>query len=147
MFQYLFDNNININENIINKLKENFYFNESEDTLLLSEDGLYKLINDQIYKFSLVEQNEIQKIPFKNTFLIKQNKPFKKNKYPDNWISPNHETLHIKTLVFRYGEKGNTELHLIFNSKKLIDLFILSKLDEKQFSFQEDLELFYKLLQ
>ncbi len=141
------DINTNINENIINKLKDNFYFNEIQDTLLLCEDGLYKIINDQIYKFSLVEQNEIHKIPFKNTFLIKQNKPFKKNKYSENWISPNHEILHTKNLVFKYGEKGNTELHLIFNDKHLIDLFILSKLDEKQYSFQEDLELFYKLIQ
>ena len=148
MYQYLFNSiNTNINKNTLDKLKDNFWVNEIEEHILLSENGLYKIINDQIYKFSLVEQNEIKKIPFKDNYLVKQNKPFKKNKYSNNWISPNHEYIKTKIYIFKYGEKGNTEFHLVFNHDKLIDLFILSRLEETQHSFQEDLELFYKLLQ
>jgi hypothetical protein len=148
MYQYLFSNiKNNINKSILDKLKDNFWCNEFEEHILLSDNGMYKIINDKIYKFSLVQQNEIQKIKFKDNYLVKQNVPFKKNKYNDNWISPNHEYLKTKKYVFKYGEKGNTEFHLVFNHDKLIDLFILSKLEDTQHSFQEDLELFYKLLQ
>tara|TARA_B100001093_G_C26797495_1_gene1001827 strand:+ start:213 stop:659 length:447 start_codon:yes stop_codon:yes gene_type:complete len=148
MYQYLLaDIKNNINKAILDKLKNNFWCNEFEEHILLSDNGMYKIINDKIYKFSLVENNEIYKIPFKDSYLVKQNNPFKKNKYHDNWISPSHEYLKTKKYIFKYGEKGNTEFHLVFSNKKLIDLFILSRLEETQHSFQEDLELFYKLLQ
>ena len=148
MFQYLFcDMNINsINDNTVNKLKNKFYHVEQDDICILSENGLYKIINDKIWKFSLKEQNNIYKIPFQNTFLIKQNKPFIKNKYPENWIPQNHESIHLKTHIFKHSQKSNTELHVIYKNNIIFDIFILSNLDENRHSFKEDLDLFYRIL-
>ena len=48
MFQYIFnDTNLDINRNTIDKLKDNLYYDETLDTLLLSDSGLYKIINDK----------------------------------------------------------------------------------------------------
>ena len=148
MFQYLFDNiNIHsINSNTINKLKDQFHHIELNDIHIFSENGLYKIINDKISKFSLVEQENITKIPFKKTYLIKQNKPFIKNKYPENWIPPNHESIYLKTHIFKHSPKSNTELHIVYNNNDINDIFILSNLNENQHSFKEDLEIFYRIL-
>ena len=139
--------NINsINDNTVNKLKNKFYHVEQDDICILSENGLYKIINDKIWKFSLKEQNNIYKIPFQNTFLIKQNKPFIKNKYPENWIPQNHESINLKTHIFKHSQKSNTELHVIYKNNIIFDIFILSNLDENRHSFKEDLDLFYRIL-
>jgi len=148
MFQYLFDNfDIpSINTTTIQKLKDHFHHIENNDTHILSENGLYKIINDKIYKFSFCEQKNIIKIPFQKTHLIKQNKPFIKNKYPENWLPPNHQSLHFKTHIFKHCPKSNTELHIVYQDNNVNDLFILSSLNENQHSFKEDLELFYRIL-
>lgn len=147
MYQYLLDIPIDkLNINIINKLKEQFHHSSREDTLILSENGLYKIIDDAIYKFSLVEQNNIYKIPFKDTNLIKQKTPFKKNKYSVNWIPPNHNSIQLNTIVFKHSYNSNTELHIVIFNDKINELYILSNLDETQHSFKEDLELFYRIL-
>lgn len=148
MFQYLFNDIIpsSLGSNTINKLKDQFHHIEFDDIHILSENGLYKIINDKIFKFSINEQQNITKIPFKKTYLIKQNKPFIKNKYPENWIPPNHESIHFKTHIFKHSPKSNTELHIIYNNDDINDIFILSNLDENRHSFKEDLELFYRIL-
>ena len=147
MYQYLLDIPIDkLSINIINKLKEQFHYSSREDTLILSENGLYKIIDDTIYKFSLVEQNNIYKIPFKDTNLIKQKTPFKKNKYCVNWIPPNHYSIQLNTNVFKHSYNSNTELHIVIFNDKINEVYILSNLDETQHSFKEDLELFYRIL-
>lgn len=148
MFQYLFDNidihSINVAK--INKLKDQFYHIEKDDIHILSEYGLYKIIDDKIFKCSLIEQTNIHKVPFKKTFLIKQNNPFIKNKYPENWIPPNHQSINLKTHIFKHAQKSNTELHIIYNNNIVSDVFVLSNLDENRHSFKEDLEIFYRIL-
>tara|TARA_B110000438_G_scaffold297914_1_gene345121 strand:- start:1287 stop:1736 length:450 start_codon:yes stop_codon:yes gene_type:complete len=148
MFQYLFNDIIpsSVGPNAINKLKDQFHHIEFDDIHIFSENGLYKIINDKIFKFSINEQQNITKIPFKKTFLIKQNKPFIKNKYPENWISPNHESIYLKTHIFKHSPKSNTELHIVYNDDDINDVFILSNLNENQHSFKEDLEKFYSIL-
>ena len=94
----------------------------------------------------MVEQNNIYKIPFKDTNLIKQKYPFKKNKYNENWIPPNHDSIQLNTIVFKHSHNSNTELHIILNNDKINEIYILSNLDETQHSFKEDLELFYRIL-
>ncbi len=148
MFQYLFEgiNNKSINDKTIHKLKDTFFHIEKDEIHILSENGLYKIINDKIFKFSLKEQDNIYKIPFENSFLIKQNIPFVKNKFPENWIPQNHESIYLKTHVFKHSEKSNTELHITYMNDIVTDLFILSNLDENRHSFKEDLDLFYRIL-
>lgn len=148
MYQYLF-NDIHtkpINSNTINKLKDNFHHIELNDTHIFTENGLFKIINDKIFKFTINEQQNSTKIPFQNTYLIKQNKPFIKNKYPEIWIHPNHQAVRLKTHVFKHSPKSNTELHITFNNENITDVFVLSNLNENQHSFKEDLQLFYRIL-
>jgi len=148
MFQYLLEgiNNKSIKDNTIHKLKDTFFHIEQDEIHIVSENGLYKIINDKIYKFSLTEQNNSYKIPFENSFLIKQNIPFVKNKYTENWIPPNHKSIYLKTHIFKHSEKSNTELHITYINDIVADVFILSNLDENRHSFKEDLDLFYRIL-
>lgn len=147
MFQYIIDIPIDkLKVDILYKLKEQFHHTNRKDTVILSENGIYKIINDKIYKFSLVEQNNIYKIPFKNTNLIKQNIPFKKNNFNENWVPPNHESIQLNTNIFKHSSNTNTELHIVLYNDKINDIYILSNLDETQHSFKEDLELFYRIL-
>ena len=88
----------------------------------------------------------ILKIPFENSFLIKQNIPFVKNKYPENWIPQNHKSIYLKTHIFKHSEKSDTELHITYINDIVADVFILSNLDENRHSFKEDLDLFYRIL-
>ncbi len=147
MFQYIIDIPIDkLKINILDKLIDQFHHTNRNDTVILTENGLYKIIDDKIYKFSLVEQNNIYKIPFKDTNLIKQNIPFKKNKFNENWIPPNHESIQLNTNIFKHSYNSNTELHIVLYNNKINDIYILSNLDETQHSFKEDLELFYRIL-
>ena len=153
MFQYIIDIPIDtLKVNILNKLMERFHHKNREDTVILSENGLYKIIDDKIYKFSLNEQNNIYKIPIieqngvKISNIIKQNIPFKKNKFNENWIPPNHESIQLNTNIFKLSKDSNTELHIVMYNDKINDIYILSNLDETQHSFKEDLELFYRIL-
>ena len=153
MFQYIIDIPIDkLKVNIIDKLIERFHHTNREDTVILSENGLYKIIDDKIYKFSLNEQNNIYKIPIieqngmKISNIIKQNIPFKKNKFNENWIPPNHESIQLNTNIFKLSKDSNTELHIVMYNDKINDIYILSNLDETQHSFKEDLELFYRIL-
>lgn len=148
MYQYLF-NDIHIksiNSNIINKLKDQFHHIELNDIHIFSENGLYKIINDKIFKFTINEQQNSIKIPFQDTHIIKQNKPFIKNKYPENWIPPNHQPIQLKTHIFKHSPKSNTELHISYQDNNITDIFVLSNFDENQHSFKEDLQLFYRIL-
>jgi hypothetical protein len=148
MYQYLF-NDINtktINSNVINKLKDLFHHTEINDIHIFSENGLYKIINDKIFKFSINEQQNPIKLSFENNYIIKQNIPFIKNKYPENWIPPNHQPILLKTHIFKHSPKSNTQLHISYHDNNLTDIFILSNFDENQHSFKEDLQLFYRTL-
>ena len=148
MYQYLF-NDINIksiNSNIINKLKDQFHHIELNDIHIFAENGLYKIINDKIFKFNLNEHQNTIKIPFQNSYIIKQNIPFIKNKYPENWIPPNHQSILLKTHIFKHSSKSNTELHISYQDNIVSDIFVLSNFEENQHSFKEDLQLFYRIL-
>ena len=153
MFQYIIDIPIDkLKVNILDKLIDRFHHTNRVDTVILSENGLYKIIDDKIYKFSLNEQNNIYKIPIieqngvKISNIIKQKIPFKKNKFNENWIPPNHESIQLNTNIFKHSNNSNTELHIILNNDKINEIYILSNLDETQHSFKEDLELFYRIL-
>ena len=153
MFQYIIDIPIDkLKVNILDKLIDHFHHTNREDTLILSENGLYKIIDDKIYKFSLNKQNNIYKIPIiqqngvKISNIIKQNIPFKKNKFNENWIPPNHESIKLNTNIFKHSYNSNTELLVVLYNDKINDIYILSNLDETQHSFKEDLELFYRIL-
>ena len=77
MYQYFIVNDI-LNEKQINKLKKHMHHTIEQDIQILTDEGLYRIIDDNIYKFTV--SNSIKPIKFEilDTSIIQQKQMFYK---------------------------------------------------------------------
>ena len=133
--------------NIIEKF-ENIYNKEIIiEKLILSIDGFYKIENDNLIKYKLVEKNYNYVTNFiKNYSLIGIN--YYEKKIGEIFSIPNeNECINIEKIKFNIGKSEN---YIVFEKRnnKIIDIYFLSKkkIDENNIFFNNDVSSFINLL-
>lgn len=133
--------------NIIEKF-ENIYNKEIIiEKLILSIDGFYKIENDNLIKYKLVEKKYNYVTNFiKNYSLIGMN--YYEKKIGEIFSIPNeNECINIEKIKFNIGKSEN---YIVFEKRnnKIIDIYFLSKkkIDENNFFFNNDVSSFINLL-
>ena len=146
--QYFIDTlNIDkIKPSLINKLKDKFKFKEIKEEILFSNNGYYKIKDNDIFLYKIFCNNS-KKIPnfFKEISLYKNELYIKKisdiSQLPVNFIKIN-----IKKIYFSLS---NNETNMIFefNHDKIIKVYFTSKnKDEKDYFFLNDISLYLESL-
>lgn len=133
--------------NIIGKF-ENIYNKEIIiEKLILSIDGCYKIENENLIKYKLVEKNHNYVTNFiKNYSLIGVN--YYEKKIGEIFSIPNeNECINIEKIKFNIGKSEN---YIVFEKRnnKIIDIYFLSKkkIDENNIFFNNDISSFINLL-
>tara|TARA_B110000495_G_C22979330_1_gene575542 strand:- start:830 stop:1291 length:462 start_codon:yes stop_codon:yes gene_type:complete len=133
--------------NIIEKF-ENIYNKEIiVEKLILSINGFYKIENENLIKYKLVEKNYNYVTNFiKNYSLIGMN--YYEKKIGEIFSIPNeNECINIEKIKFNIGK---SETYIVFEKRnnKIIDIYFLSKkkIDENNFFFNNDVSSFINLL-
>ena len=133
--------------NIIGKF-ENIYNKEIIiEKLILSIDGCYKIENENLIKYKLVEKNHNYVTNFiKNYSLIGVN--YYEKKIGEIFSIPNeNECINIEKIKFNIGKSEN---YIVFEKRnnKIIDIYFLSKkkIDENNIFFNNDVSSFINLL-
>ena len=138
----------NISHTIIDKLKNKFHYNILEDNIILSDQGYYKIINNEIFPYSFNFYNNATTInDFLNKYtLIKQSKHiWKKNKYPTNHIPFNHTLLSQTIIQFKINKYSKFSCNIVLNKNKIYDIYFLSDESYDDFSFIEDISYFIRM--
>jgi hypothetical protein len=133
--------------NIIGKF-ENIYNKEIIiEKLILSIDGCYKIENENLIKYKLVEKNHNYVTNFiKNYSLIGIN--YYEKKIGEIFSIPSENiSINIEKNKFNIGKSEN---YIVFEKRnnKIIDIYFLSKkkLDENNIFFNNDVSSFINLL-
>ena len=151
MKYYIPDININkINYNNIRNLNKKFNTSIKKNIFFLSDQGIFKYIDDKLYKHSINYKqsfNTYDKFLNKYT-LIASNNEFFKHKYPINNIPFNHTAIIKNTYTYKINDNSNTSLIIEFINDKndINDLYFISNLNHDDFSFIEDISYFIDLL-
>ena len=139
-----------INNNNILNLKKKFNYSSSKNLFLLSDSGLYKYIDDTLYKLVINYNYKQSFSKIKNYTLIHSKNNFIKLKYPVKSIPFNHSPIIKELFTFKNNHNSNTSLiieyTIINNEKKINDIYFLSSLNCDDFSFKEDISYFIDLL-
>jgi hypothetical protein len=133
--------------NIIEKF-ENIYNKEIIiEKLILSIDGFYKIENDNLIKYKLVEQNYNYVTNFIENYSLIGMNYYEKNLGEMFSIPSENKSINIEKIKFNIGKSEN---YIVFEKKnnKIIDIYFLSKkkIDEHNVFFNNDVSSFIKLL-
>jgi len=133
--------------NIIEKF-ENIYNKEIIiEKWILSIDGFYKIENDNLIKYKLVEKNYNYVTNFIENYSLIGMNYYEKNLGELFSIPSENKLINIEKIKFNIGKSEN---YIVFEKKnnKIIDIYFLSKkkIDEHNVFFNNDVSSFIKLL-
>lgn len=133
--------------NIIEKF-ENIYNKEIIiEKWILSIDGFYKIENDNLIKYKLVEKNYNYVTNFIENYSLIGMNYYEKNLGEMFSIPSENKSINIEKIKFNIGKSEN---YIVFEKKnnKIIDIYFLSKkkIDEHNVFFNNDVSSFIKLL-
>ena len=124
--------------NLIENLTEKNIFTKNIENQILTPKGLYKIINDEIYKFKIISKESIIiENYYKNFTLIGEN-IYEKKINIINHIPIENELITITKLKFSMQEKSNHYLVLELINNRIKDIYFLSNKDLK------DNDIFFK---
>jgi len=138
----------NISHAIIDKFKNKFHYDIFNDNIILTDQGYYKIIDNQIFSHSFnFYNNSITVNDFlKKYTLIKQSKhTWKKNKYPTNHIPFNHTLLQQTIIQFKINNYSNFFCNIVLKKHKIYDIYFFSDKSHDDFSFIEDISYFIRM--
>ena len=133
--------------NIIEKFENMFNKKEIEEKRFISNDGFYKLENDSLIKYKLIEKNYIYYENFLPNFSLIGLDIYNK-KIGETFSIPNEtNVINFKEIKFNVGNSLNFIVFEIYKNK-IIDIYFLSnkKLDEESIFFKNDVSLFIEML-
>ena len=136
-------------KNIVEKLKKKLLYNESTEQSILTFDGLYKVKNEDVIKYKIVNKKHY----IVQDFLDKYTLFFSKNHYiKDNNIQyniPYEHCIHTFIRMYFYNadySKNKMIVDIDNTTNKVVNLYFTSNEDENDFIFQEDISLYLDLL-
>ena len=133
--------------NIIEHFENNFNKKIIEEKIIISIDGYYKIENDILIKYKLIEKEYNYITNFIKNYTLIGMDYYEKN-IGEVFSIPN-ESNHIKLtkILFNIGKSSN---YIVFEKKenKIIDVYFLSnkKINEENIFFKNDISLFIKML-
>lgn len=133
--------------NIIEKFENKFNKKEIEEKRYISNDGFYKLENDNLIKYKLIEKSYIYYENFLPNFSLIGLDIYNK-KIGETFSIPNESNvINFKEIKFNVGNSLNFIVFEIYKNK-IIDIYFLSnkKLDEESVFFKNDVSLFIEML-
>lgn len=118
---YISDLDINkIDINLINK----YLCNEIDYTLLYSYSGIYKIINNKLYKF-IIKDKEIEKYNIDNINCLIDHSEIIYDEYYQ--IPIDHYEYKNKLLEYELGKKSPIKLIIELHNNSIIDFYFLFK--------------------
>ena len=138
----------NNNNNILKKLENKYHMTIENHEIIVTNDGFYKLDNDKLIKYKIINKNSFIKENFiKNMTLIGMNYYHKKIGEVFN-IPYEHAKITIKQIKFSIGKESKHFLVIEKIKNKINDLYFLSskKIDEDNIFFLNDIQSFIETL-
>ena len=133
--------------NIIEKFKNIYNKEIIIEKWILSIDGFYKIENDNLIKYKLVEKNYNYVTNFIENYSLIGMNYYEKNLGEMFSIPSENKSINIEKIKFNIGKSEN---YIVFEKKnnKIIDIYFLSKkkIDEHNVFFNNDVSSFIKLL-
>ena len=106
---------------------------------------MHKIINDEYYKYKLLDNSENKYENFLNKYTLYCSNSYWKKIQVDN-IPYKHSIINISYVEIKLNKfSNNTMVFEIFNGK-VIDLYFLSDMSKDDHSFKEDISLFIKMI-
>jgi hypothetical protein len=136
---------ININNIDLKKLEKNNFFKKTKNKIFLSDKGLYKIIDDNIYNYKLIEKEDMYYENFLDKYTLFCSDFYWRKNNSDN-IPYNHKCIEITDIQIKLQEYTNTTLNIEIFNGKIIDVYFLSKMFYNDHSFKEDISLFMKMI-
>ena len=117
------------------------------EKLILSTDGFYKIENDDLIKYKLVEKNYNYQSNFIDNYSLIGMNYYEKKMGEMFSIPSESKSINIEKLKFNVGKSEN---YIVFEKRdnKIIDIYFLSKkkINENNIFFNNDVSLFIELL-
>jgi len=134
--------------NLINNLNEKYFTTKTIEGQILTTNGLYKIIDDDIVQFKIISKksNIIQNF-YKKFTLIEEN-IYEKKIGIVSYIPFENETIEITKIKYSLQERSEHFLVLELINNRIKDLYFLSSKDigEENLFFKNDLCLFLNSL-
>ena len=134
--------------NLINNLNEKYFTKKSVEKQILTPNGLYKIIDDDIVQFKFISKksNIIQNF-YKKLTLIEEN-IYEKKIDPVSYIPYENETIEITKIKYSLQERSEHFLVLELINNRIKDLYFLSNkgIGEENLFFKNDLSSFMNSL-
>ena len=145
MYQYFIVNDI-LNEKRINKLKKHMHHTIEQDIQILTDEGLYRIIDDNIYKFTV--SNSIKPIKFEilDTSIIQQKQMFYKINKNIHHIPNNNEIIKLEKHIFKQAKESEFSFCIVMKDDEIVNSYFLSNLEYTDFNFKEDISYFLRML-
>lgn len=109
-----------ININLIN----HYLCNEIDYTLLYSQSGIYKIINNKLYKL-IINDKDIEKYNIDNINCLIDNSEIIYDEYYQ--IPINHYEYKYKVLEYELGKKSPIKLIIELHNNNIIDFYFMFK--------------------
>ena len=121
--------------------------NEITERILITEEGLYKYINNTLYKFKIVPSTATHLKPFtiQNTQIFPVGYNFQK-KSEVTQIPPQHHFITLHKKMYKLNPKSTTVFTLEYRNNKIKDFYFESPEQFDNHSLQEDITSFLSLL-
>jgi hypothetical protein len=127
--------------NLIDNLNEKYFSKKTTEKQILTTNGLYKIIDDDIIQFKLVSKNSniIQNF-YKNLTLIEEN-IYEKKIGLVTYIPYENETIEITKIKYSIQERSEHFLVLELINNRIKDLYFISSknIGEENLFFKNDL--------
>ena len=145
MYQYFIVNHT-LNEKQINKLKKHMHHHVEQDDQILTDEGLYRIIDDNIYKFTV--SNSIKPIKFEilDTIIIQQKQMFYKINKNIHHIPNNNQIIKLEKHVFKQAKESKFSFCIVMRGGEIINYYFVSNLEYTDFNFKEDISYFLRML-
>ena len=145
MYQYFIVNNI-LTHKKLDKLKTHLYYTIEDDIQILTDEGLYKLKDDNIYKFNISTSIKPIKFELLDLNIIQQQQMFHKINKDIHHIPYNNNTIKLKKYIFKQSKKAKFSFCVVFKDDEIINYYFLSHLEHTDFNFKEDISYFIRML-
>ena len=117
------------------------------EKLILSTDGFYKIENDDLIKYKLVEKNYNYQSNFIDNYSLIGTNYYEKKIGEMFSIPSESKSINIEKIKFNVGKSEN---YIVFEKRdnKIIDIYFLfkKKINENNIFFNNDVSLFIELL-
>ena len=127
--------------NLIDNLNEKYFTKKNTEQQILTPNGLYKIIDDDIIQFKLVsKKSNIIENFYKNFTLIEEN-IYEKKIGPVSYIPYENETIEITKIKYSLQERSEHFFVLELINNRIKDLYFLSNkgIGEENLFFKNDL--------